>query len=432
VSEKNKLTLTKREILKKLDEFIKSTKDENEVNFKNFAKYLGTYPQYLRYYLNNLGIKNEVIRKINNYKVLNSDKVDIIEKLELEITKLKEENKLLKKKYNKLLKELSIEDELINEFNEKIDEYLKSAQFQNKSLRALEELKEKLYKQNKNASSAEEELVLILSDWHIGEIVYPEQVNNLNIYNLDIAKERVNIVLDKFLKIAKRLETEKKYKKVNVFLLGDMISGIIHDELVENSIPISDQVIECANLLSDVIYKLSYLYENIEVYGVSGNHSRVKKTVSYKNKYSGFDYLTYKFTESLCKNIKNARFFIPKSPMIIINKFNKYNFLLRHGDGKSQSFAGIPFYGIIRQSTKVQQLFNAYKDIYIHYQIMGHFHMNVSLPYPNGQIIIAGSLKGIDEFSFNNFLASEPSQTMLAINEKVGVFARIDLLCKEF
>jgi hypothetical protein len=403
-------------------EFIEQQFDNNNpISLRQIAKAFNTsHAQIKRILIRNNYYEEYLKRKediINKQSSDNNQQEEITEERYKELTEisfLKEQVKYWKRLYNQTIKHSSFENKIIDLFERHLVKYKPVFNIQ----------------QNNDIELIEnEEPVLILSDLHIGGDVDKEEVMGLNEYNLEIAKNRLEIVYNKFIKILKRFEyNNHKYKKVNLFLIGDFVEGVIHQELLQG-MPIVDQVIETANLVSDIIYKLSQQFEEVEVYGVIGNHGRIDKKVYYKNKYSNFDYLVYKFIEVKCSNLNNVKCYFPKSSMLIVNKFNKWNFLLRHGDGKSQSFAGIPIYGIVRQSTKIQQMFNAYKDIYIHYQILGHYHSNMQIPYPAGQVIVCGSLKGIDEFSFNNFLASEPSQTMLIINKKTGIFARFDLFC---
>lgn len=400
-------------------EFIEEQfKQENPISLRAIARTFNTSHSQIKRILLRNNYYDEYLRRredlINKQDNNNNQQEDIKQIAEIEF--LKQQVQYWKKKYNQTLKLTSIEQRIINLFEEYLDKYQPKIEIRkNYDIQIIDN----------------EEPVLILSDLHIGADVSKEEVMELNEYNLDIAKQRLEIVYNKFMKILKRFEYNyHKYKTVNVFLLGDFIEGFIHQDFLQG-LPIVDQVIETANIVSEIIYKLSQEFENVEIYGVIGNHGRLDKKVYHKNKYSNFDYLVYKFIEVKCSNLPNVKCYFPKSSMLIVNKFNKWNFLLRHGDGKSQSFAGIPVYGIIRQSSKIQQIFNAYKDIYIHYQVLGHYHSNMQIPYPAGQVIVCGSLKGIDEFSFNNFLASEPSQTMLIINERVGVFARLDLHCYE-
>ena len=329
-----------------------------------------------------------------------------------------EQAKIWKKKYEQLKKESGLELRIVELFKSAITPFKYNTT-------------PKLYTPTSTPSTSfpTEEPILILSDIHYGAYISSDETMNFNSYNPQIAKERILCVYEKFISTIMRFESKGgKYSNVNLWLLGDIVEGIIHDELIGNT-PIVDQVIEVAELLSEIVYDLSKRFDSVEVVGVVGNHGRTQQKVYFKNKYSNFDYLVYKFMEVKCSQLKNVTFFIPKSPMCIVKKFGKFNFLLRHGDGKSYSYAGIPVYGILRQSSKIQQIMSSYKGMYVHYEILGHYHSSMELPKVSGSIIVCGSIKGVDEYSFNNFLVNEPSQTMLLVNESDGVFARIDLKC---
>lgn len=364
------------------------------------------------------GITRTAVRKIlKSYGYYDEYKQKILaikherdKKTEIEF--LKEQVKYWKKLYERATKVSSFEERLISLFRREIQRLMPDKTNLNKK---------DIY------FDSEEEPVLILSDLHIGETVEKEQVLDLNEYNFEIAKQRLSTVYAKFLKFVDRFEgSNRQYKSASLFFLGDFVSGIIWEELLQD-MPIVEQVLETAYLLSDIVYDMSKRFKEVNVYGVIGNHGRIFKKPYYKNKYSNFDYLVYKIVEIRCSRLTNVNFHFPKSSMLIVNKFNRWNFLLRHGEGKSNSFAGIPVYGIVRDSAKIQQVFNAYKDIHIHYQILGHYHASMQIPQPGGQIIVCGSLVGVNEFSFNKFLSSTPSQTMLILSSQSGIFARVDL-----
>jgi len=232
------------------------------------------------------------------------------------------------------------------------------------------------------------------------------------------------------IKLTDRLESKKKYTRFNIFMLGDMVSGIIHEELLRHKgLAITDQVVMGAEIIADFIYKLKRRFPTIDVYCVVGNHGRLDKKISFKDKWNSFDYLLYKFIETKFENVDGVNFYIPKQSMIIVKKFD-FNFLLRHGDGKSNSFAGIPVYGIMRTSAKATQMFAGLHNTYIHYEILGHYHTPMALPKPAGKIIINGTLKGTDEYGLSSFLSSDVSQKLLVLNSKHGIFANIDIYCE--
>ena len=400
--------MSKSNIEKQLCNFIKKKLQLHEyVKIKDLANMFGISEKTVR----------NILRRNNLYDSYVKLRYTDIE-IYANISYYKETSNIWKKKYEQLKKELGYEQKLIDLFKSAITPFKANS-------------KPKLLKPQSSYSiqTQQEEPVLILSDIHYGAYVSGAETMLLNTYTPEIAVERLLTIYQKFLDSVERLKDGHQYRKVNLWLLGDLIEGVIHDELINHDTPIADQVIEIAELLSEIVYDLSGKFEEVEVIGVVGNHGRMKQKVHFKNKYSNFDYLVYKFMEVKCSNLENVKFFIPKSSICIVQKFGKWNFLLRHGDGKSYSYAGIPVYGIIRQSSKLQQSLSAYKDLYIHYEVLGHYHSSMQLPKPSGSIIVCGSIKGIDEYSYNSFLFNEPSQTMLLVNEEDGVFARIELKC---
>jgi len=77
--------------------------------------------------------------------------------------------------------------------------------------------------------------VMVASDWHIEEMVYEWQVSGLNEFNADICRKRVARFFRHGLKL---IQKERKATKINTLilaLLGDFVSGSIHDELMEGN-----------------------------------------------------------------------------------------------------------------------------------------------------------------------------------------------------
>ena len=111
-------------------------------------------------------------------------------------------------------------------------------------------------------------LVVMLSDLHTGQTFD----SPFGRYNTDILKDRLNQLLKKTIKIGRRHESVM----VNVVLLGDQISGNIH-----NTIQVSNRenVIEQIKIASEVItwfcVELANEFAFVNVYECAGNHSRI-------------------------------------------------------------------------------------------------------------------------------------------------------------
>lgn len=121
--------------------------------------------------------------------------------------------------------------------------------------------------------------VAIASDWHIGEIVKAWQVNGLNKFNEKICYERVKRYFRHVAKLIKQNQDHTRIDTLILAILGDMISGNIHEELQESNrlLPI-EEIIECQeHLASGIRYLLEHTDVRLVIPCHSGNHSRINK-----------------------------------------------------------------------------------------------------------------------------------------------------------
>lgn len=76
-------------------------------------------------------------------------------------------------------------------------------------------------------------MVVLLSDWHVEELVDPATCNGLNSFDLDVADQRIAELTERF---ATLLEHERRLARIDrvlVWLGGDFISGHIHPDTAE-------------------------------------------------------------------------------------------------------------------------------------------------------------------------------------------------------
>lgn len=116
----------------------------------------------------------------------------------------------------------------------------------------------------------EGEMLVCLSDMHIGA----NYENRFGSYNTQIAQDRLNEYADKVIALAR----QEKVNRATVVLLGDMISGNIHKEIaVTNRENVIRQVMTASELVARFVYTLSGFFENVSVWSVAGNHSRIDR-----------------------------------------------------------------------------------------------------------------------------------------------------------
>lgn len=114
----------------------------------------------------------------------------------------------------------------------------------------------------------------IASDWHVEETVAPGAVNGLNEFNLDIADARI----EKFFRSVVRLtEIERAGAKVDTLvlaMLGDMMTGYIHEELQESNGLSPTQT---------VLWLIQRIKRGMEYLRKQGGYSRIIVPCSYGN-----------------------------------------------------------------------------------------------------------------------------------------------------
>lgn len=264
------------------------------------------------------------------------------------------------------------------------------------------------------------------SDWHWGETVDPRQMGGLNEFNREVAELRVKRLVERLLDLCFNYTGAKMSDEhIVVCLGGDMVSGLIHEELVAtNWGNIADQVEECGSAIVGALYALADAFKRVTVIaGVPGNHGRTTPKPTAKGRLDSYDRTIY-------RRIGNQLAGDPRFETVFCDDID-YRFqvsgrwfLLTHGD--SQGVRGgdgiIGAYGpIIRGFLKVKA---AEQEIGRHfdYMLQGHWHQYI--PAAAGlPVITNGTLKGYCEFARVILRAkfARPCQAMWLVSPKHGV-----------
>lgn len=281
----------------------------------------------------------------------------------------------------------------------------------------------------KKRHSTAHEMMLLLSDVHFSEVVDPRVAMGLS-YNEDIAKHRLERVRDVVIRYKHLRETSYPIQKLTVAVLGDMLSGDIHEELeINNQNPLPVALVTLAYYLHDMGLSLAKEFGDVEFVFVPGNHPRTTKKMRFKQRTTtNWEYVLGHFVKALAGTSYHVS--IPLSIVAIHRVFN-WRVGLHHGDSiKSNSFAGIPFYGMRQRREAVQALLRHLGQPAVDFLAFGHFHSPTILEGTDSTIIINGSVKGGDEYSIGNYFGSnDPVQLLLTFHEKHGLtdYSRINL-----
>jgi len=264
---------------------------------------------------------------------------------------------------------------------------------------------------------------LFLSDLHWGEQVFPAQINNVNEYNLEIAHARMKTLVDSAIHLLQIISPKMQYPGIVVPLGGDLISGNIHDELTAtnelNSMP---TVLDIYGVLVSVIAVLADMFGRVFLPCVSGNHGRDTQKIWNKDRHAtSFDWLICKFLAKHFEQDKRVTFFIPDGPDAYYKVYD-YAYLLTHGDQFRGGDGLIGCLGPIIRGDHKKRSRNSQVDMDYDTMIIGHWHQYIH----HSRVIVNGSLKGYDEYAYNNNFGFEtPCQALWLTHPKYGITYRM-------
>lgn len=223
------------------------------------------------------------------------------------------------------------------------------------------------------------EASVLISDLHYGLTID----NAVNFYNESICEDRLNQLRDKVIERC----IVHKVEKLNICILGDDISGLIHfGTIAENNRDVITQCIEVSELLSNFIMQLKAHFKEVKVYSTIGNHSRV-----WQNKANGSMKENY---ERIVAEFLKLRL-QPYNIEVVDNYKSDYietqiagrTIIMTHGDKDSLTQATSNFTKLLRKPID---------EIY-----MGHLHSHRELDDCNTQVIVNGSLVSTDDYALS-------------------------------
>ena len=279
----------------------------------------------------------------------------------------------------------------------------------------------RLYEPPTQAIGKPETAIAMFSDTHWGEVINPEETHGFNQYNWQIARRRVAFYVDTIADLVQNRLRGYDIPKLEFWMLGDMLSGMIHQELIATSdLNVMDAAFGGALLVAQVLQELLQVFPEINVIGVVGNHPRTTKKPAFKEKYVNWDYVLYNLASIMLKDQENITWNFPKSFFTIHEVFPKQKFLITHGD-TVLSYRGIPWYGIEREINAFTTLM-ASQEIYFPYAVMGHFHNAADIDRIAGEYFINGSCMGGSEYSIGKLVTSSPPrQHFVGVHPTKGV-----------
>lgn len=277
-----------------------------------------------------------------------------------------------------------------------------------------------------------QEMVLLFSDLHASEVVSLEETRGINEYGWDIMLERMAEIHRSVLSHKDHFGFE--VSKLHVHMLGDMLSGDIHDELaITNDRPTAEAIVQLARDTVEWLLQFAEDFPLIQVAGVPGNHPRASRKPAAKQAHNNGDWLYYQLVSAYLEGHPQFAFDFPRGSFNVVMICDRFRALLMHGDGVRTTMPGVPWGGIARRITTLEQQFAKARQPLDFIEI-GHFHTRNALDGIQAQPFLNGSVKGPDEYSLKQFgMGNDAKQTLLTVHPERGWTGQyaIDLMPKQ-
>jgi hypothetical protein len=259
--------------------------------------------------------------------------------------------------------------------------------------------------------------LLVIGDQQIGEEIAIEETGGINAYNFGVFQQRLEYLEERVLDILHHHQ-KAEFPELVVFLMGDNISGRIHEELQKYGHQhVIDQVYLGALTTALFLYRLQRFgrFQKIRVSCVSGNHGRLDKAKESKRYYKNFDYLFHSIVATTLKGVPEIEMFIPKSLFTVVDVAG-VRILQSHGHELPPSSLGIPLYSVNRASAGYQELLSWSEAKRFDYWVLAHFHRPMELD----GAIVNGTMAGLSEYGIGKFKPIRPMQKLIGFHSKYG------------
>lgn len=267
--------------------------------------------------------------------------------------------------------------------------------------------------------------VALLSDTHWEERVDPEDVpGTYNIYNPAVARKRAEQFAQRVVLLVEAQRHLVRIDDLCLAVLGDLITGHLHDDNREsNYMPPLKAILFAQDLLNGIIdYLLKHgNFKSIVLPCVAGNHGRLSvkpraKTMAHTN----LEWMLYQLVATKWVNEPRLKFHIAEGIMIYVDL---YGHVCRFMHGDHVQYGGgvgglcVP---LLRAVHKLNQTKHA------DYTMLGHFHQAADF----GSVLTNGSMVGFSAYALSKQIPYErPKQQFLLLDSKRGKTLVSDIFC---
>jgi len=265
---------------------------------------------------------------------------------------------------------------------------------------------------SKAGEKTEATAVVLCSDFHSEEEVTFDETNGINEFNLKEFSKRSDKFFVSTAKLVKIKQQAITVKRLVLALLGDFITGNIHEENAETAqlTPMKALLNAQNHIEAGIRYLLANTNVDLVIPCHSGNHARITKKIRHATEAgNSLEYVMYHQLANLFKDEKRVKFAIAPG---YLSYLDIDGFVMRLHHGHAIKFAG-GIGGIsISANKKIAQWD---KSRQANLDCFGHFHQ---FEVGRGRKFICnGSLIGYNAYAVNGgFEPEKPLQAFFLVN----------------
>lgn len=276
-------------------------------------------------------------------------------------------------------------------------------------------------------SGTPEQMVVLISDIHIGKLADPRVIGEEFGYSVPIFEQRLARLKDRILRQYALNSQTAPITSLRLYFLGDGVDGADmrrgHAHRVDQSMQNSmDQVLLLTYSFETMVRELrATLGIPIEIDWNFGNHGRIGD-FGVNLPADNYDYIAGQMLGiALRDEIAAGTVKLHADPLLYsitqlgpLRVYTSHNANIKGGDG----FSGLPINGMARGAAKDTGLHIQLFDLYV----MAHFHTPQDVTTQTSRILMNGAWDGGDDYSVNGIkAASEPVQWAFGVHPTKGM-----------
>jgi len=275
------------------------------------------------------------------------------------------------------------------------------------------------------------------TDWHMGAIQDPAEVEGFGEFSPEILERRIMDCVERQLEWVELHRSNYRIEESVDLVTGDLISGGIHDELLwTNAFPEPVQAIRAGELLARVVARKAAEFKKVVVHFVTvDNHGRLTKRKQHQEAgYNCWGYVIGFYAKERLREHKNVEFNVYPVTQQVVQVSNR-RYLLTHGD-RVRAWMGFPYYGQERKisreaSRRMRRALDEWRkgvllddgvEVLFDLLVGGHWHV----PMTHCLYWLGGSACGTTAYDHSQGRWAEPSQPSWLVHPKHGEFDRTD------